>query len=115
MDPISILLIVAAVVSAGFGVVLLYHGGTGRVARVYAINILAIMGWVGTMYFYRTAEAATVVFWTRALYIAASTIASTFFYFTFIFPRPERFSFLKIAAPIAVCNALIASLVEIGR
>jgi signal transduction histidine kinase len=110
MDIISILLVIAATVSAGFGVVLL-RDRQDRVRLGYAVNILAIMWWVSSMYFYRTASPEHLLFFTKMLYVAASTIASTFFYFTYLFPKPEAFNPWKRLAAVFIPNLLLAVLV----
>lgn len=90
MDSISISLIIVAVINSGLGLLLIYHRKEGHLALVYAINILAILLWIWSMFFYRISSDATIVFWTRILYIAASTIASSFLYFTYHFPKYQR-------------------------
>jgi len=110
-DPISVFLGVSAAVSATFGAVLIYHGQARRVSLVYAVNIVMILWWVWSMFFYRGASPETVLFWAKMLYISASFIASSFFYFTFIFPEPEKGVFKRKFLPIFTPNIVLAALI----
>lgn len=110
-DYIQIALLVTAFVNFLLGLIILGKGPRERINRVYAINILAIIGWILGMFLYRQASAQKALFWTRVLYVTPTFIASTFLYFTYIFPKPDpAYSRFKNFL-IFLGNALIIGLV----
>lgn len=112
MDVVSLFLIIAAVITAGLGFVLLYHGKRGEVAFVYAVNIVMILWWIWSMYFYRASSPDTIVLWTRSLYISASFIAGSFLIFSYFFPSPEKNVFIPFKlATVFIINSIVALLV----
>lgn len=86
MDIITIILIVVTctILGLGFSVI---HTSREKLNRLYFLNIVTIIAWAITMIYYRLSSDFTIIFWTKALYVAASMIASNFLYFTYAFPR----------------------------
>jgi signal transduction histidine kinase len=112
IDFINILLTIASTVAATFGIVLLYHGRKGEISFVYSINMLAILLWMWSIFFYREASVENVLFWTKLLYISASLIPSTFLYFIYFFPKREHGSMWSRFFGIFTTNALIILLIS---
>ena len=112
MDIITILLIIITGVNTLLGVVLLFHAKKHSFSQLYAINILMIVFWSIGMIFFRFANQNNILTIAKSLYIAGSLIASTFLYFSFVFPdRTEPLSgraWLLIALPNAAIIGLVA-------
>lgn len=111
MDSITLSLIIIAIINAALGFLLLSDRNKYHASSVYAINVVMILSWIGSIIFYRWSSPESVVNWTKALYTSATLIASSFLYFTYIFPVKENyFSWVKKIF-IAVPNILVISLV----
>lgn len=115
MDVVTLLLTIVAATNSALAILLLFSmGKSTRVGIVYSVNIVAILSWIGAMLFYRLANPEYIVELTKLLYISASLIASTFLYFSFTFPRPEKDTLLTKAL-IIVPNVLLIALVWFGN
>jgi DNA-binding NtrC family response regulator len=111
MDIINISLIIIAIINLAFATFIYLRGKQREVSVLYSINILTIIGWILGMIAYRAAPQSTSLFWCIVLYISPTPIASTFLYFTYIFPyHEETFSLLKKRL-IFLGNAIIILLV----
>lgn len=110
MDSISLALSVITAINAGLGIILIINSGS-HLRLIYAINVLTILSWTGTIFFFRIAPPETVLFWTKTLYISASLIASTFLYFSFLFPKSDRALTARDWLLIFLPNILVVLLV----
>jgi len=116
MGSINLLLICVILLSSFFGFTLIFHGKGSRVSTAYAANVVAILAWMSSMYFYRNAPDGTpIFFWVLILYAAATLIASSFLYFTHFFPtvetglRPLRKAFQVFVPNLILIGVLIAT------
>jgi signal transduction histidine kinase len=90
MDSINLLLITVTLFSSFLGFTLIFHGKGSRISTAYAINVVAILSWMASMFFYRNAtDSISINLWTVLLYVSATFIASSFLYFTHFFPSSE--------------------------
>lgn len=111
MDSITLSLVIIAIINAALGFLLLSDRNKYHASSVYAVNVVMILSWIGSILFYRWSGQAEIVAWTKALYTSATLIASSFVYFTYVFPiREQKFTLLKKAA-IGIPNVLIIGLV----
>jgi len=62
------------------------NGDKGIVYIVYLLNITTIVWWAGSVAFFRIANSESINFMVRSLYVSATPIASSFYYFSLIFP-----------------------------
>ena len=96
IDTKNILLVVIAAVNLFLGVIVFLKSRRDKINLIYSFNILAIIAWTLTMFFYRSSGDENSLLWAKLLYIAPTLIASSFLYFTYIFPNKEKpASFLK--------------------
>jgi signal transduction histidine kinase len=108
MDVITILLILVTTVNAALGFVLLFNNS--RVSKIYSINILTIIGWSSAMIIYRFFGSEDLLYLTKILYSTATLIASTFLYFTYLFPYVEKALTFKKSLLIFLPNVFIVAL-----
>ncbi len=107
-DKINIALLVTAVLNFILGLLIIYSGRNRRVSRVYFLNIIAIIGWIMAMFFYRSASTSgTALFWCTILYVIPTIVASSFLYFTYIFPSQEEKNIILRALVIFGINFLV--------
>lgn len=85
MDIITTILIVVTCSILGLGVAVVSNS-RNKLNELYFVNIVTIVGWLLTILFYRLSSDATILLWTKLLYVSATFIASNFLYFTYIFP-----------------------------
>ncbi len=110
-DQINITLIVIACVNFLLAVAIFLNDRKQKINIVYSLITLSIIGWVVAMIFYRSAPQETSLFWGKVLYVSATLIASTFLYFTYIFPSQKgKYIPLKSAA-IFLANIVIVAMV----
>ncbi len=76
----------------------------------YLFNITAITWWVSCMVLYRVGSIENLDFIVRLLYISATSIASSFYYFSLVFPQKER-SFRKNLYVALVLNIILIYLI----
>jgi signal transduction histidine kinase len=62
------------------------NGDRGVVYIFYLLNITTIVWWAGSVVFFRIANSENINFMVRSLYVSATLIASSFYYFSLIFP-----------------------------
>jgi len=89
-NTINIALIITIILNFFLGIIVFLDGSRKRINIVYVWNIIAIISWVLVMIFYRLAPQETALFWCVILYITPTLIASTFLYFTYIFPSQRE-------------------------
>jgi len=89
LDTINLFLIITAILNLYLGAVIIFNNFHKRTNLVYAGNIIAIIGWVMAMIIYRSSPQETALFWCTILYITPTFIASSFLYFTYIFPSQQ--------------------------
>ena len=110
-DVINIVLVLVACINFFLGVLVFLNGKQKKINVVYSLNALAVVSWVVSMIFFRLASPETNLFWATILYISPTFVASSFLYFTYIFPsQQEKKLFLKSVVIFSI-NALIVVLV----
>ena len=110
-DAINIVLVLVVCLNLFLGFLVFLNGRHRKINVVYSLNILAIIGWVASMIFFRSAFFEADMFWATALYILPTFIASSFLYFTYIFPSQKEKSLVLRSIVIFSINALIVILV----
>lgn len=85
-DKINIILWVTLVLNLVLGLLIYLRGRHQRINLIYSFNVVTIIGWILGMILFRDASPETSVFWCIVLYITPTFIASSFLYFTYIFP-----------------------------
>ncbi len=113
LDKINILLLITGIVNLALGLIVFVKGKDKQVTRVYAYIIFTIIGWIMSMLAYRSASDADALFWGIILYDSATLIASTFLYFTYIFPEKDRTNLSFVARIIFGVNILLIILVSV--
>jgi hypothetical protein len=84
---------------------LIYSRGKKKIVNItYSVVILSVIIWTASIVFYRLAtNSESTLFWARFLYAAASFTASTFFFFSHVFPyQKPKLSSARIAIVLAV-------------
>jgi signal transduction histidine kinase len=81
---------------------------------VYLFNVLSIVWWVGSMILNRTSEGVEVLSTTKHLYISATVIASSFYYFSLILHEPHK-KYIKDLLGLVFLNIVIIVLVIFGQ
>ena len=115
MNYISLALTIVAIVNAALGLLLVLTGQKHRTSKVYAINIVMILAWIFGIFFYRLSGQDSIVFWTKLLYVSATLIASSFLYFTYIFPIHEEGFTTKKRILLSLPNILVGLLTIFGN
>jgi len=112
-DKINIALIIIAFLNFGLGTLIYLKGRQRKVNLVYTFNIITIIGWILAMVLYRSAGPKESIFWCKILYISPTFIASSFLYFTYIFPSQIRK--ISLLEKILICagNIIIIALILI--
>lgn len=88
-DVINFFLATTALLNFFLGILVLANGVRQRLNLIYTGNVIAIIAWVMAMVFYRSAPQESALFWCTILYIAPTIVASSFLYFTYIFPSQQ--------------------------
>lgn len=110
-DKINAALLTVGVLDFFLALIILFNSRRKKINIVYGFNIIAIIGWILAMIAFRSATGESALFWCTVLYVAPTLIASTFLYFTFIFPqKAEKGIILKTLAIIAA-NVIIVIMV----
>ncbi len=89
LDTKNIILILTALLNLILGFFIYFNGRKKKINKIYSWNIVAIVSWVLAMLFFRSATETTSLFWCTILYVAPTFIASSFLYFTYIFPTQK--------------------------
>lgn len=110
-DNINILLLITALLNLLLGAVIFINGYKRKINVVYSLNILAIISWALSMFFYRSAPIETSLFWCTILYITPTFIASSFLYFTYTFPSQKEKSLVLRTVIIFGVNLIIVAMV----
>lgn len=108
LDLRSVLLIIGIVMNTILGILIFVHRRGEYVNKVYVFNIICIVWWSVMIVIYRLST-SDLLLWTTGLYIAPTFIASSFLYFSFLFPEEHPRIPLKSAYVwgIAASNVLI--------
>ncbi len=85
LDLINVILLVAFILHFTFGILVYVRDARSRVNQAYALFLLAIMTWTLAIIFFRSAN-EQLYFWQKAISLAGTFLASTFLYFTTVFP-----------------------------
>ncbi len=86
LDTKNLFLLITALFNLILAVLIFFYGIKYKINKVYVWNILAIISWILAMFLYRSAPLESSLFWCIILYITPTVIASSFLYFTYIFP-----------------------------
>ena len=114
-DPINISLIVTALLNLSLGVLIFISGKNKKINIVYSLNIVAIISWVMAMFFYRSSPPETNLFWCTVLYVTPTLIASSFLYFTYIFPsQKEKYIWWRTILIFGINLAIIVMVIWPG-
>ena len=89
------------------------NGRKKKINVVYSLNIIAIISWVVVMILFRSASPEASLFWCTILYIAPTFIASSFLYFTYIFPSQRDKNVPLKSLLIFSINGLIVAMVAL--
>lgn len=90
-------------------------GKNKKVNIVFSLNMVAVIGWTIAMFFYRSAFYNFNVFWCTVLYIMPTLVASSFLYFTYIFPsQKEKYIWWRVILIFGINLAVIVMVVWPG-
>ena len=89
-DSINIALLVMALLNLLLGAAIFVSGKNKKTNVIYSFNIAAIISWIMAMFFYRSAPPTLDMLWCTVLYVTPTLIASSFLYFTYIFPSQKE-------------------------
>ena len=108
MDIPNALLIAAFLINSALAVIMFYRHENLLGNRLYLFNILLILFWILTMFWYRNLDSADALLAaTSFLYAIPTVIASTFLYISFNFPDSSDDGRWRRALAIFVPNALV--------
>jgi signal transduction histidine kinase len=111
-DPINISLLLTALLNFLLGALIFVSGKRKIINIVYGLNIVAIIGWIMAMFFYRSAPPELNMLWCTVLYVVPTLIASSFLYFTYIFPtQKEKSVFWQTALIFGINLALVIAII----
>lgn len=114
-DPINISLLVTALLNFLLGVLIFISGKNKKINIVYSLNIVAIISWIMAMFFYRSAPAELNMPWSTILYVTPTLIASSFLYFTYIFPsQKEKYIWWRALLIFGINLAIIVMVIWPG-
>lgn len=108
-DIQNILLIITMLMNLVLGILIFTRQRTEYESRVYTINILFILWWIASMLMYRTGT-DPLLWSTISLYLAPTFIASSFLYFTLLFPNSPVKNYENYLPWIALTNVCMAYL-----
>lgn len=80
-----------------------------RIAVWYIINVATIGLWLFCTILFRSSEQSSIITNIKYVYVAASLVVSSFYYFTFIFPKRVKKYSLQIYLLI-ICNIILVYL-----
>ncbi len=110
LDHINIGLIVVACVNFLLGLAIILNGKQ-KINLSYSIITLTIIAWTISMILYRSAPGELSLVYGTVLYVSASFIASTFLYFTYIFPSERDTHIITKTTLIFLANAFLIILI----
>ena len=113
-DPINISLIVTALLNLSLGV-LIFTGWRKKINIVFSLNIMAVISWTLAMFFYRSSTPEFNLLWCTILYVTPTLIASSFLYFTYIFPsQKEKYIWWRTLLIFGINLAIIVMVIWPG-
>lgn len=107
LDKINIVLLITTLLNLFLGFIIFFNGRNKKINIIYSLNIVTIIGWIVGMILFRSAPQETSIFWCTVLYIAPTLIASSFLYFTYIFPTKTDSNVLLKSILIFLINAIV--------
>lgn len=118
MDNINILLSLVILINLML-VVVSYSGNKNNIDKgvpysVYLLKITTIVWWTGSLIFFRIAHNDNVNFMSKNLYVSASLIASSFYYFSLIFPDFKKQYRKKLILAMLANGLLILLIIKTG-
>jgi signal transduction histidine kinase len=87
MDLINILIIIVTLANLFLGIVVFLKNRRNLIDKAFILIIISVFLWAVGMILYRSSEQELVVYWCRILYVNATFTASTFLFFSSIFPE----------------------------
>jgi signal transduction histidine kinase len=111
LDQINIALIVVTCVNFLLALAILLNDSKQKINRAYSLITLAIISWVVAMIFYRSAPSELALFAGTLLYVSATLIASTFLYFTYIFPSEKDTHITLKSTFIFLVNGILIGMI----
>lgn len=115
MDLITLLLIIVSSINVILGLLVILSAPRSQINRIYLINVITIIFWAICIIFYRLADGSQIVVLTKTLYVSATLIASSFLYFTYLFPKDENLLSFSKKAAIIIPNIIIICLTVFGN
>ncbi len=82
----------------------------GLVYKVYLFNIATIIWWLASTILFRIANTAKIFLYTKNMYVSATFIASSFYYFSHIFPGYHHAHRAKLTRALCA-NIIVVALV----
>lgn len=113
LNPINVLLIFTAIFNLILGAVIYFYGKNKKNNIIYSLNIIGITTWVLAMIIFRSPHPEMDMFWCKVLYITPTYIASSFLYFTYIFPTQQKDYSEQKTLLIFLTNIFVVLLVAI--
>ncbi len=114
-DPINISLVITALLNFFLGALIFTGGRKKKINIVFSLNIAAVIGWTMAMFFFRSASQEFDLFWCTILYVTPTMIASSFLYFTYIFPsRKEKYIWWRTILIFGINLAIIVMVIWPG-
>jgi signal transduction histidine kinase len=105
----NILILIALVMNTFLGILIFTKRRSEYENQVYTLNIILIVWWSVAMLIYRSTT-TDLLLWTIMLYVVPTFIASSFLYFSLLFPNLPVKNHKRYILPIVVINALVALL-----
>lgn len=113
LDKINLALFITALLNFFLGLMVYFSGPKKTVNKVYVWNIVFIIGWITAMFFYRSAVQEMGIFWCTFLYVIPTFIASSFLFFTYVFPSQKEKKLWWRALTIFGINLALVVLIAI--
>jgi len=114
MDPINIFLTVIILINMLLVAAALLGNrkkeGNFVVYATYLANLAAIIWWMASTVFFRISDPSHIFLNTKNLYISATLIASSFYYFSYIFPANNNL-YMKKLCTVAGINIVLVCLI----
>lgn len=117
MDPINIFLAIIilgnllfVVASVGYQKNAEKGSEKSLIYKLYLVNIATIVWWLASTVFFRIASPNNIFFYTKNMYVSATLIASSFYYFSYIFPEYKSFHIRRLVSVLFV-NAAVVCLI----
>jgi signal transduction histidine kinase len=112
-DYVTVLLTVISIINSALALLILFSSRKETHTKIYSLISLTTLMWIWSMVFYRLSSPENILYWTRILYICASLIASSFLFYTYLFPTKDNFPLSKQFL-VLLPNIIIIFMVAFG-